>query len=181
MTSLKSYQPDDGSREIRYRKLAAFGQDTLYMWTALIFRMCIYSTRIYRAQAIPACSMHMHAPQNKASSLGGALQRLHSLLSGTSCWRSESADFGLRPTRFSLPVSRHYEQTHTRTRFGFVRGSVPVAKERVIASSLSRQCSRDPFGKPWNCVSYREIDRVNCAPVGERVPDLWPYRAAQST
>ena len=82
----------------------------------------------------------------------------------------------------SLPVSRHYEQTHTRTRFGFVRGSVSVAKERVIASGLSRsQCSRDPFGKPWNCVSYREIDRVNCAPVGERVPDLRPCRAAESS
>lgn len=94
--------PDRHRQTTRCKKLAGFRQDTPYMWTAFIFRMCIYSTRIYRAQAIPACSMHMHAPQNKASSLGGALQRLHSLLSGTSCWRPESADFGLRPTRLPL-------------------------------------------------------------------------------
>lgn len=36
---------------------------------------------IYIAQSVPIYTMHIHALQNKASSLGGTLQRLYSLLS----------------------------------------------------------------------------------------------------
>ena len=42
--------------------------------------MTVDCIAIYLLRPIPAWGMHMHAPQNKASSLGGALQRLHSLL-----------------------------------------------------------------------------------------------------
>lgn len=121
-----------------------------------------YVHTLYTARPYP----HAHACAAKQSELVRrciATTALFALSPGcTSCWRRP----GLRPllARFS------------RNKLILEHASALFAgKERVIASlppMLERERERDPFGKPWNCVSCREIDRVNCAPVGERVPDL---------
>lgn len=66
-----------------------------------------FNTYIHRGQAVPACAVHMHGPQNKASSLGGALQRLHSLLSPVHPAAGLVRRLRARRWLASSPVSRH--------------------------------------------------------------------------
>lgn len=92
-----------------------------------------FYTYIPRAQAIPACSMHMHAPQNKASSLGGALQRLHSLLSPVyillAAWVRRRLGLASLCPFLATPRTNSYSNTLWLCSW--------FAKERVIASPVS--------------------------------------------
>lgn len=144
-----------------------------------LYSVCAYILHVYTAGTGHTRMQHAHACAAKQSELVRRCIATTALfaLSGV----HPAGGLGPPPTwtRLSLPVSRHNTNKlileHALALFVVRQG------KGNCLSSLSRQCSRDPFGKPWNCVSCREIDRVNCAPVGERVPDLRSYRPGQST